>query len=368
MRLVLCGVICGWWFLGIWCAPARGDGGTVRWTGKKDGYRITVFTAPTPFRAGPVDISVLVQDAQTGEPLPQARVTVRMSKLDDQELEYPATTEAATNKLLHAAQFDLPEAGRWDLQVQVEGSQGLAVLGGEMEAAEPLPRWLELWPWFSWPGLAIVLFGVHQVLARRNCVGRAARVSCRNGRALLMEMQTVPRERSGNKGSRPECVVKAAAAEEHVAQAGGTDTNADAAKKRNYVFRGDDNYRGGPVGRALGVEADGADIQNFADHVLRKESNRTSRYSSFTEEVTVARKFTSASDNRYVSKADMTSLRELEAQGVIRIWDPDQVHVVLREGPRKLAMQASDVRAAMRRNSEILVEGQIPAGILERTK
>ena len=101
--------------------------------------------------------------------------------------------------------------------------------------------------------------------------------------------------------------------------------------------------------------------------MLRKESNLTSRYTSFTEEVKVARRFTSASDNRYVSKAALAALRELEAQGVIRIWDPDQVDAALSAGPKKFAKQAADVRAAMIRNSEILIEGQIPAGILEQT-
>ena len=96
----------------------------MRLSGKKGGYQITVFTAPTPFRAGPVDISVLVQDASTGDPLTQVRVTVRMTKPGGLALEYPATTEAATNKLFHAAQFELPEPGRWEMQVQVEGLHG----------------------------------------------------------------------------------------------------------------------------------------------------------------------------------------------------------------------------------------------------
>jgi hypothetical protein len=90
-----------------------------------------------------------------------------MSKPGRLALEYPATREAATNKLLHAAQFDLPEPGRWQLQVQVEGVHGPAVLDGELEAAAPLPPWRELWPWIGWPALAIALFGIHQVLARR---------------------------------------------------------------------------------------------------------------------------------------------------------------------------------------------------------
>lgn len=86
---------------------------------------------------------------------------------------------------------------------------------------------------------------------------------------------------------------------------------------RRYLFRGDDNYRGGPVGLAFGSEADAADIQNFADHVLRKESSRTSRYVSFTEEVRVARRFTSAADDRRVRKVEAARLRELMAQGII---------------------------------------------------
>ncbi len=136
---------------------------------------------------------------------------------------------------------------------------------------------------------------------------------------------------------------------------------------RRFVFRGDDAYRGGTVGRALGAEADAADIQDFAEHVLRKESNRTSRYVSFTTEVKVARGFTSASDNRFVHKAELAVLQALVAQGVIRIWNPDQVAAALAEGRRKLAKQAADVRAAMERNSEILIEGQIPDGILQST-
>jgi hypothetical protein len=90
-----------------------------------------------------------------------------MTKPGRLALEYPATTEAATNKLFRAALFELPEPGRWALEVEVQGSHGLAVIGGELDAAEPLPRWRELWPWIGWPALAIVLFGIHQVSAQR---------------------------------------------------------------------------------------------------------------------------------------------------------------------------------------------------------
>jgi hypothetical protein len=134
---------------------------------------------------------------------------------------------------------------------------------------------------------------------------------------------------------------------------------------RKYIFRGNADDRSGSVGRKLGGDADAADIQNFADHVLRKESHLSSKYTSFTTETRVARRFPPAPDNRYVSKVDFARLRELESQGEIRIWDPDQVFEWLRQGPRKLAKRAADVRTAMRRNGEILIEGQIPAGFLE---
>jgi hypothetical protein len=167
MRPMLGGVIFGWLLLGSWCAPASADGGSLRLSGRKGGYQITVFTAPTPLRAGSVDISTLVQDAATGDPMPHVQVTVRMTKSGRLALEFPATTEAATNKLFRAAQFELPEPGVWELQVEVEGLHGQVVIGGLVEAAEPLPRWQEMWPWIGWPVLAIGLFGIHQVLVER---------------------------------------------------------------------------------------------------------------------------------------------------------------------------------------------------------
>jgi len=147
---------------------ARADGGAVRLREQARAYQVTVFTAPTPFRAGPVDFSVLVLDAGTGEYVPEARVTVRLAaRGTGNVLEYPATAAAATNKLFHTAVFRVPEPGWWDVDVAVEGPHGPALVRFEVEADEPPPRWLELWPWYAWPALAVALFGLHQVLVRR---------------------------------------------------------------------------------------------------------------------------------------------------------------------------------------------------------
>jgi hypothetical protein len=82
-------------------------------------------------------------------------------------LKHAATPAAATNKLFHAAIFELPEPGWWDVEVAVDGSRGPARVQFGIEADEAPPRWLELWPWYSWPTLAVALFGMHRVLARR---------------------------------------------------------------------------------------------------------------------------------------------------------------------------------------------------------
>jgi hypothetical protein len=147
---------------------ARAHQGAVRMCERAGGYQLAVFTLPTPFRAGPVDVCVLVQDAATGECMTPARVTLQLTaRGSGQVLEYPATSGAAGNKLFHEAVFELPEAGWWDVEVSVDGPHGPARARFEVEAGAAPPRWQELWPWFGWPALAVALFGLHRVLARR---------------------------------------------------------------------------------------------------------------------------------------------------------------------------------------------------------
>ena len=153
---------------GLVCGEARPDGGTLRLRERAGNYNIAVFTSPALFRAGPVDVSVLVQDSETGAQLPKAQVTVRLVEQADPwtRLEYPATLETATNKLFHAAEFELPRPGRWEVEVETDGPSGRAVVRFEVEAAEAIPRWREVWPWIAWPAGAVLLFAIHQMLVR----------------------------------------------------------------------------------------------------------------------------------------------------------------------------------------------------------
>jgi hypothetical protein len=144
---------------------ARAHQGAVRLCERAGDYQLAVFTLPTPFRAGPVDVSVLVQDAVTGESVTQARVTLRLTaRVSGQVLEQPATNGPSGNRLFREAAFELPEAGWWDVEVSVDGPRGPACARFPIEAGEAPPRWLDLWPWFGWPALAVVLFGLHRAL------------------------------------------------------------------------------------------------------------------------------------------------------------------------------------------------------------
>src|SRR5262245_18850191 len=156
------------WMLLLVPCQVRADGGTLCLVEQTGGYRVALFSSPTPFRAGPVDLSVLVQDASTGRQLSQARVNLRLYLHGGRGaiVDCPATTEAATNKLFYAAKFELPVPGLWKVEIHIDGPRGKAVVRCELEAAEALPAWLEFWPWVGWPALVILLFGVHQFLVR----------------------------------------------------------------------------------------------------------------------------------------------------------------------------------------------------------
>lgn len=147
----------------------RADGGTVRLSERVGAYQVTIFTSPTPLRVGPVDVSVLVQDAVSGRPLDDAAITVRLTSVRQATppQEQPATTQAATNRLLRAALFELPAAGPWHIDVAVNGPHGPAQAHVTVEVSDALPRWTALAGWIAAPLVPILLFALHQVLVHR---------------------------------------------------------------------------------------------------------------------------------------------------------------------------------------------------------
>jgi hypothetical protein len=152
---------------------ARGDGGVVRLRQASGPFLISVFTAPDPLRAGPLDLSVLVQDQSSGETVLEATVDLALQPMDRDgpPLLARATHERATNKLLQAAVMNIPAAGRWGLRVDVRRGPDEATATAELHVAPPPPRLAILWPYLLLPPFAVAVFALHQGL-RQNALRR----------------------------------------------------------------------------------------------------------------------------------------------------------------------------------------------------
>lgn len=143
---------------------ALGDGGALRLSQRHDDLQVSVFTSPENLRVGPVDISVLVQRADSGTCVLEIPALVRLERLDSAgiPLEQPATTAAATNKLFRAAIFDVPQPGRWRATIWVGEEPDPAKFAFDMEIGPPPPPWIELAAWTTWPFFVFGLFIAHQ--------------------------------------------------------------------------------------------------------------------------------------------------------------------------------------------------------------
>ena len=144
-------------------AAASGDGGQIRLSEHAGPFVITVFTAPTPVRVGPVDVSVLVQEGIDDAPVLDAEVQVTL-RAADTERTAAATHAAATNKLLYAASLVVPAPGRWTLATEVRAGERAAAVAGEIDVAPPPAPVVAFWPYLALPFAVIALFVLHQWL------------------------------------------------------------------------------------------------------------------------------------------------------------------------------------------------------------
>ncbi len=164
----------GWLELGAASSLALGDGGTLRFSGRRGDRVVTVFTTPTPLSAGVIDLSVLVQDRQTGRPITDLSIEVQAQPLGraQQPSRALATPELATNKLFRAARLELTEPGRWHFDAFVQGVDQSQPIGFDVEVAQPSSSWLEMSLWVAWPLLPIGLFAIAQFQFRRRAAGQ----------------------------------------------------------------------------------------------------------------------------------------------------------------------------------------------------
>jgi hypothetical protein len=147
---------------------AYADGGTVRIREEAGAFRITVFSAPEPLRAGNADLSVFLQRRDSETPVLDANIVIQLAGPPPAApIQARATRDAATNKWFHAALVEIPSAGIWTLRVTVQSGADTAEVTGRMLVAPRTPPLLALWPYLALPPLAVGAFALREWLRRR---------------------------------------------------------------------------------------------------------------------------------------------------------------------------------------------------------
>ena len=157
------------WFAGL--GRAHADGGAVQFEKSAGPFVITAFTTPAPLRAGPVDISLMIQNRENQQPVLDCQAFVQLQKEGAMGIRSEATQEAAQNKLLYAAQVNVPAPGLWELEVAIKHGDDSVNVAGEISVASPNPVLLVYWRSLALPPLFILLFALNQWLKRRSAKG-----------------------------------------------------------------------------------------------------------------------------------------------------------------------------------------------------
>jgi hypothetical protein len=170
---------------------ARADGGRLQMRTQAGPFTISLFTSPDTLAAGPIDASVLVQDSTGRDVLMDARVTLALTPphADASSIVVLLSHAQATNKLLQAAQIDLPTAGKWRVDVQVEQGGRRANCTTELEIVPRTSPWGTVWFFALLPAAVLLLFAGVQVrkskIARRRHTQAPPAPAPHSRRALL---------------------------------------------------------------------------------------------------------------------------------------------------------------------------------------
>jgi len=158
--------------LAVATTPLFADGGTVLSRQESGSFVVTVFATPVPLRAGPIDLSVLVQRRDSLEPVLDANVSIRLD--GNSQIVAAATRSQAQNKLLYAASLNLPQPGAWMYTVSVNSPAGQATMSRGFQADGPAPPLAAYAFYLAIPPVFIAIFMLHQWLSRRSAPGRIA--------------------------------------------------------------------------------------------------------------------------------------------------------------------------------------------------
>ncbi len=149
-------------------ASALADGGAIQLRKEAGPFVITVFAAPAPVAAAPVDLSVLVQNRNGLEPVLDATVAfILRSETSGAQIGVQPTRERAWNKLLYAAPVTFTESGKWQMHISIQRNGERIETSGTIAVVPAFDGATSYWSYIAFPPLAIVLFVARERLIRR---------------------------------------------------------------------------------------------------------------------------------------------------------------------------------------------------------
>lgn len=146
---------------------ASADGGVLQFTRSAGPFIITVFTTPSPLRAGPVDVSLMIQSSENQQPVLDCVANVQLRKEGSRSIGSEATHQVSQNKLFYAAPLNVTESGVWELEVAIWHGDVSASVSGPITVASSNPVLLGYWRSLAVPPVFISLFALNQWLKRR---------------------------------------------------------------------------------------------------------------------------------------------------------------------------------------------------------
>ncbi len=153
------------------------DGGVLLLHAESGAFAISIFGTPAPLRAGPADLSVLVQNKAGQDVLLDADLTLRLSRTGQPDITLKPTRQQAANKYLYASQFTFPAAGKWKLELSCKEGKQTTNVNGELTVSPAEPALFTYWGYFLFVPLTISLFILNQWLKQN----RRVRPSQRSG-------------------------------------------------------------------------------------------------------------------------------------------------------------------------------------------
>jgi len=164
---------------------ARGDGGVIRLRESQGPFVVTIFTPPDPVRNAPFDISVMVQERDSSDPILDAKVDLLFTapagfiaqpieemcgppdEAHSGKFVIPATRKQASNKLLYAATVRFDAIGNWRLQALVERGSDVAKIACILPVGPPSRTVMGLFPFLLLPPVMVSLFALNHYVTTK---------------------------------------------------------------------------------------------------------------------------------------------------------------------------------------------------------